>query len=313
VLAAARPDDPVADGDALVVATSGSSGRPKLAVLTHDAVAASATATSRRLRVDPAEDRWLACLPLAHVGGLGVVTRSLHTGTPLTVHDRFDPAAVQAAPDGGCTLTSLVPAALRRIDPDGFRIILVGGQSPPPDRPSHVLATYGMTETGGGVAYEGVPLDGVEVRIGDDGEILVRGPMLLRAYRDGRDPKTDDGWLPTGDLGALVDGVLVVHGRRGELVISGGENVWPAEVERVLRLHPAVADAAVVGRPDPEWGQRVVAIVVPRDLDRPPTLEELRDHAKAHLPALAAPRELELVADLPRTASGKVRRMDLDG
>jgi O-succinylbenzoic acid--CoA ligase len=310
VLRAARPDEPVEPGDALVVATSGTDGDPKAVVLTHEAVAASASATSARLGIDPAEDRWLACLPLAHVGGLAVVTRALLTGTPLTVHDAFDAAAVDAAASEGCTRTSLVPTALARIDPAPWRTILVGGQAPPPERPANVLATYGMTESGSGIAYEGIPLDGVEVRVDDD-ELLLRGPMLLRCYRDGTDPRRADGWFPTGDLGEVVDGRIRVLGRRGDLVITGGENVWPAAVERALADAPGVREVAVTGRPDPEWGQRVVAHVVPADPASPPTLEQLRAVAKEHLPAYAAPTVLELVAALPRTASGKVRRTDL--
>lgn len=311
VLAAARVDEPVEPGDALVVATSGTAGRPKAAVLTHDAVAASAAATSAHLGVDPAADRWLACLPLAHVGGLSVVTRALHTGTPLVVHERFDAAAVDEAARAGCTRTSLVPTAMARVDAAAWRTILVGGQAAPPDRPANVVATYGMTETGSGIAYDGVPLDGVELRVADDGQIHVRGPMLLRAYRDGTDPKDAAGWLPTGDAGELVDGVLRVHGRLGDLVITGGENVWPVAVERALADHPKVAEVAVVGRPDPEWGQAVTAVVVPADRADPPTLDELRDHAKRVLPGYAAPRVLELVGSLPRTSLGKVRRRDL--
>jgi O-succinylbenzoic acid--CoA ligase len=241
-----------------------------------------------------------------------VVTRSLRTGTPLTVHDAFDAAAVEQAAAGGCTLTALVPTALARIDPGLFRRILVGGQAPPVERPGHVVATYGMTETGSGVVYDGMPLDGVEVRIEPDGEIHLRAPMLLRAYRDGTDPKLPDGWFPTGDLGEVLDdGRLQVHGRRGDLIITGGENVWPVAVERALVTHPGVAEVAVVGRPDPEWGHRVVAVVVPVEGATPPTLAELRDWAKRTLPAYAAPTVLEVVATLPRTTSDKVRRSEL--
>ena len=135
--------------------------------------------------------------------------------------------------------------------------------------------------------------------------------MLLRAYRDGRDPRSVDGWLPTGDLGAVRAGIIEVHGRRGDLIITGGENVWPAAVERVLLDHPAVADVAVVGRPDPEWGQRVVAVVVPADAAAPPDLAALRAHTKDHLHPHAAPTVLELVDALPRTTLGKVRRSAL--
>jgi O-succinylbenzoic acid--CoA ligase len=166
-----------------------------------------------------------------------------------------------------------------------------------------------MSETGSGVVYDGVPLDGVELRV-VDGEIHVRAPMLLRCYRDGTDPKDADGWFPTGDAGAWdpVGYRLSVWGRTGDLVITGGENVWPVAVERVLATHPGVAEVAVVGRPDPEWGSRVVALVVPSDPASPPSLASLRDAVRAELPAYAAPRELELLAALPRTSSGKVVR-----
>jgi O-succinylbenzoic acid--CoA ligase len=312
VLAAARPEEPVAEGDALVVATSGTTGDPKAVVLTHDAVAASARATSARLGVDPGADRWLACLPLAHVGGLSVVTRALLTGTPLTVHDGFDAGAVEAAAAAGCTLVSLVPTALRRIDPSGFRTVLLGGSAMPDELPPNAVTTYGMTETGSGVVYDGRPLDGVEVRV-VDGEIHLRGPMLLRCYRDGTDPKTADGWLPTGDVGAWdpATGRLRVFGRRGDMIVTGGENVWPTAVERVLERLPSVREVAVTGEPDPEWGQRVVALVVPADPAAPPTLGELRDAVRGELPAYAAPRALRLLDALPRTASGKVARARL--
>jgi len=301
---------PVADGDALVMATSGTTGTPKGVVLTHAAVAAHARAVSERLAVDPARDRWLACLPLAHIGGLGVVTRALVTGTGLDVVAGFSAAAVDEAPAlWGSTLTSLVPTALDRVDADRWRAIVLGGSGDARPRGPNVIHTYGLTETGGGVVYDrGGALPGTEVRV-LRGEIEVRGPTLLRAYRDGTDPRRDDGWLPTGDLGSIDgDGALVVAGRAGDLIVTGGENVWPEAVEAAVRRHPLVLDAAVAGRPDDEWGQRVVAFVVPRPGPDPPTLLEVRALVKEHLPAFAAPRELVLVDVVPRTALGKIRR-----
>ena len=297
---------PVEPGDALVVATSGSTGEPKGVVLTHGAVAASAEATSRRIAVDPATDRWLACLPLSHVGGLAVVCRAVLTGTPVEVHDGFDAAAVLASP---ATLVSLVYTALDRIDPARFRLILGGGSAPLHEVAPNVVQTYGMTETGSGVVYDGVPLDGMEVRVDTGGEIHLRGPMLLRAYRDGRDPVGADGYFATGDSGTWdAGGRLVVHGRTGDVIVTGGEKVWPDSVERVLRAVAGVAEVAVVGRPDPRWGSRVTAVVVAADPSDPPRLEALREAAKAELPRYAAPHALEVVAKLPRTALGKVRR-----
>jgi O-succinylbenzoic acid--CoA ligase len=310
VLAAARIDDPVDDGDAAVVATSGSSGPAKAVVLTHDALRASAHATSTRLGVDPVTDTWLACIPLAHVGGLSVVTRALITGTKLVVHERFDADAAMAAARDGATLVSLVATALRRIDPAAFRTIVLGGSRPPDILPQNTVTTYGMTETGSGVVYDGRALHGVELEV-RDGEIHLRGPMLLRTYRDGRDPKDADGWFATGDLGRIDHGVLTVFGRKGDLIITGGENVWPEPVEAVLSHVANVKDVAITGRPDDEWGQRVVAIVVPVNNTRPPTLEQLRAEVKDHIGPWAAPRAVEYVDTIPRTPLGKVERRAL--
>jgi O-succinylbenzoic acid--CoA ligase len=299
VLAALAVDEPVADGDALVIATSGTSGEPKGVVLTHAAIAASAQASNTALGVT-GEDTWLACLPLAHIGGLSVVLRALHAGTPFTFAD-----------DDRATLVSLVPTMLQRMDVTRFRRVLLGGAAAPDGLPRNVVRTYGMTETGSGVAYDGRALDGVELRVDDGGQIHVRGPMLLRCYRDGTDPKDAGGWLPTGDAGALVDGVLRVSGRIGDVINTGGEKVWPVAVERALAGAPGVSEVAIAGRADAEWGQRVVAFVVPTDRSAPPSLDALRDRVKETLPAYCAPKELVLVDALPRTASGKVRRADL--
>lgn len=301
----------VAEGDALVVTTSGSTGEPKGVVLTHEAVAASAHATSRRLGVDPRRHQWLACLPLSHIGGLSVVTRAVLAGTGLVVHDGFDPARVAevAGPD---VLVSLVPTTLARTDASLFGTVVLGGSSPPRALPPNVVTTYGLTETGSGVVYDGVPLDGVEIDISDQGEIRLRCPMLLRCYRDGTVAVGADGWFATGDAGALDEqGRLQVHGRLSEMIITGGENVWPVAVEEVLRRHPGVAEVAVSSRPDPEWGEIVVACVVPADAKAPPGLAELRSLVRSELAAYAAPKALALMTSLPRTAIGKLRREEL--
>ncbi len=314
-LAGGRPTQP---GDAAVVATSGTTGHPKGVVHTHASIAASASATSTALSVDPANDRWLACLPLAHIGGLAVVMRSLVTDTPVEVHDGFSPTAVLDALDRGATLVSLVTKALQQVPADRFRMILVGGATPPPDRPANVWATYGLTETGSGVIYEKQWLDGLEVRIDDDQEIWLRGPMLLRCYRNATaesgpidsDPKDAAGWFPTGDLGRWADdGSLAVDGRKGDVIDTGGEKVWPERAERVLAAQPGVADVAVVGRPHAEWGHEVVAVIVPSGAG--PQLEQLRDAVRAELPVWYAPRRIELVESLPRTALGKLQRTRL--
>jgi O-succinylbenzoic acid--CoA ligase len=272
-------------------------------------------------------DRWLCCLPLAHVGGLLVLLRSVLLGAPITVHPRFDPAAVAAEADAA--FVSLVPTMLIRLrdadaDLSHFRAILVGGAAVPAwlaDRAraegANVIETYGLTESCGGVVYDGRPLPGTEVRIDGDGGIQLRGPTLMRGYLDDAEATarafTDGGWLRAGDAGWIDDqGRLRVVGRLDDLINTGGEKVWPAEVEAVLQDHPGVAEVAIVGRPDPEWGQRVVAYVVPADPTAPPSLEALRDHVALSLPRHTAPRHLVLVPEgLPRTASGKVRRTEL--
>ena len=297
-------------GDALVVATSGTTGLPKGVVLTHDAVAASASATSARLGVTT-DDVWLACLPLSHVGGLSVVMRAIVTGSGLVVHDGFDTGAVHEAARRGTTLVSLVATAMRRVDTTLFRTIVLGGSRPPDDLPPNVVTTYGMTETGSGVVYDGLGLDGVEVDIDVQGEIRLRCPMLFRAYRDGSSPLVD-GWFATGDLGELAaDGRLTVFGRRDDMINTGGEKVWPARVEAVIADDSSVAAVAVAGVDDPEWGQRLVAWIVPADSSRLPTLEAIRSSVGAVLPMYMAPREIRLVDALPTTSSGKVLRHEL--
>jgi O-succinylbenzoic acid--CoA ligase len=284
------------DDDALVVFTSGTSGEAKGVVLTHDAIAASARASNAALGVDD-RDSWFACLPLAHIGGLSVVLRALHAETPFSFED------------DGATLVSVVPTLLQRMDTSRYRRVLLGGAAAPDGLAPNVVRTYGMTETGSGVAYDGRPLDEVELRVDGAGQIHVRGPMLLRCYLDGTDPKDADGWFATGDAGEIVADVLHVHGRIGDVINTGGEKVWPTAVERALAGAPGVAEIAIAGRADPEWGQRVVAFVVPADA--PPTLDALRDVVKQSLPAYCAPKELVLVDALPRTTSGKIRRRDL--
>jgi O-succinylbenzoic acid--CoA ligase len=318
------PDgQPVEDGDAVVVATSGTSGEPKGVIHTHDSVVASAEAIGKALQVQPAADRWLACLPLAHIGGLAVVLRSIVTDTPVEIHDRFDAAETIAAANRGATLVSLVTRALNQVPADLFRTVLIGGAASPADRAPNVIATYGMTETGSGVVYQvpgqpSVLLDGLEVHIGPpdspappgtEDEIHLRGPMLFRGYRFRDTPFVADGWFPTGDLGTLdSQGSLVVAGRRGDVIVTGGEKVWPDPVERVIADRVDVAEVALIGRPDPDWGHRVVAVVVTASGHPDPTLDELRETVVSRLPVWAAPKELEFRNELPKTSLGKIRR-----
>lgn len=299
------------DGDALVIASSGSTGAPKGIIHTHSSILAGAQASASRLQLT-SDDHWLVCIPVSHVGGFSVVARALHTGAALTLHPTFDAAAVDQALKHGVTHTSLVATALSRIDTSLFQTILLGGSSAPANLPSNVITTYGMTETGGGVVYNGQPLDNVEIQIVDD-EIFLRCPMLMRAYRDDQSISTDDGWYATGDRGEIDEMnnnfKLSVYGRQTDLIITGGENVWPSVVENSLTSHPIVKQVVVRGVPDTTWGQRVVAYIALNDstqTSEAKLLSDLREHVKQTLPAFCAPHQIVVLAEIPRTSLGKV-------
>ncbi len=314
---------PVDEAVAVVMPTSGTAGAPRLVELSRRAVEAAVSASAAALGAD---DRvpWIVCLTPAHIGGLLVLLRGAVLGAPVIVHERFEPERiVQACAEGGA-FVSLVPAMVMRIVATGGPLegltMLVGAAALDPlvaerarELGARVVTTYGMSETCGGVVYDGWPLHGTQVRVGEEADVELRGPTLMEGYRG--DPTatgaafTTDGWLRTGDLGRLLeDGRLAVDGRADDLIRTGGEKVWPEEVERVLREHPKVRDVAVGATPHPIWGQQVVARVVPATIDDPPALDELREWVSERLVRFKAPRELVLVPEIERTASGKVRR-----
>jgi O-succinylbenzoic acid--CoA ligase len=331
---------------------------PKGAELTAEALLASARASLARLGARPG-DRWLCDLPAHHISGLGVLVRSLVSGsTPAIVAARYSrraagtwaealprpavshadgtpPAGDSAAwqPSGGirgpddwdgCVYVSLVPTQLRRLldagaPLAGVRAILLGGAAIPPGMLDEVAAagaravtSYGMTETCGGCVYDGVPLDGVQVAAAADGRIRISGPVLFSRYRLAPGPTADaldDGWFITSDLGGIgADGRLTIRGRADDVINSGGEKIVCDEVERALRGCAAVRDVAVVGVPDPRWGERVTAIVIAADPASPPSLELLSEQVRASLPRYAAPRGMLLVTELPLLGSGKPDR-----
>jgi O-succinylbenzoic acid--CoA ligase len=298
---------------AVVIATSGSTGAPKGVMLTAAALRASAAASLRRLEAAKGE-RWLCCLPVSHVSGLQVLVRALLSESEPIIHERFDPRAVL---DSGADHVSLVPTQLHRLvetgaDLSGFRTILLGGAAPRSglldearDLGARIVTTYGMSETCGGCVYDGRPLYNVDLKIGADGLIRIAGPVLFSGYRSGGPPPFDGGWFVTSDLGELAGGRLRVLGRADDVINTGGEKVVAAAVAAVLDAHPEVADVAVVGAPDPEWGERVTAVVVPANPDTPPTLAQLRAYSRDRLPPHAAPRELRLVPALPLLPNGK--------
>lgn len=304
------PGEPVDEGDALVVATSGSTGEPKGVVHTHGSIKAAVANTGARLGCSAA-DHWLACISLAHVGGLSVVLRALHFGSQLTIESRADKATIESAVKNGTNMTSLVPTILHSVDISNFKTVLVGGAHTPTNLPSNAISTYGLTETFGGVVYNGEPIDGVEIRIGTDSEIEIRCDSLLRTYRNGIDPKNSEGWLHTGDLGEFKDGKLSVLGRKDDLIKTGGYKVWPITVENSLRQHEVVADVVVAGTPDEKWGQTVTAWVVLRPDTKSLRLEDLSKHVRLTLPDYCAPKKVFIVDEIPRSSLGKALMSEL--
>jgi O-succinylbenzoic acid--CoA ligase len=310
------------------VLTSGSSGAPKPIGLTYGNFLWNAVGSGFNIGVDPA-DRWLCCVPLSHIAGLGIVMRSVIYGTAAVIHDGFEVDQVGAALESDeIAVVSLVATMLTRlleagVDLSGPRAILVGG-GPVPEgaleeaiaKGATVVQTYGLTETCSQVTTlapadarrklgsAGRPLLTTHLRI-QDGEILIQGPTVAPGRADA------DGWLHTGDLGHIdEEGFLYVVDRIDDLIVSGGENVVPAEVEEVLLRHPEVADAAVIGREDPEWQQAVTAVVVlVNGSDVSP--DDLRRHCSESLAGFKVPKRVELAAALPRTPSGKLMRRAL--
>jgi O-succinylbenzoic acid--CoA ligase len=311
---------------AAIVVTSGTTGEPKGVELTRTGMRVMGRGYSAGLDAD-ASDRWLTCLPLHHVASLGALARAYVTRASWVAHERFDIDRVARAPrDDGTTIVSLVPTTLLRLlDADAplheFRRVIIGGAPLPgalrarAEQAGVVIAdAYGLSETWGGFALDGVAIAGIDFRLDPEGgEILVHGAPVMRGYR--LDPERSaevldgGGWLRTGDIGEVDErGRLRVIDRAKDLVITGGVNVSPTEVENVLVTHPNVEDVCVIGVPDPEWGERVVAFVVAAPSSAAPTLNALRAFASEQLAASKLPRELRVVDAIPRSGGGKALR-----
>jgi o-succinylbenzoate---CoA ligase len=324
----------VSEDTAVIICTSGSTGEPKGVELSAAAMLYSALASLDRIGAGPGE-RWLCCLPVTHIAGIQVLVRSLAAGAEpylAGAHEGPLPQTIAAGAAAGCRHLSLVPTQLTRLEPEalaGYRTILLGGAAAADGQVDRaraaglpVVTTYGMSETCGGCVYDGIPLDGVraEARDEDGGRIWIAGPVLFQRYTafPGRaglpaqagGPAGD--WFRTGDLGALdAAGRLVVRGRADDVINTGGHKVVPAEVATVLQACPGVRDAAVLGQSHPEWGEQVVAVIVPADPRDPPTLKMLRMHVKERLPRYAAPSRVVLVDAVPMLPSGKPDLMRL--
>jgi O-succinylbenzoic acid--CoA ligase len=289
----------------LVMLTSGSSGTPKATELTWFALEASAQLTQGVL-APKGGTVWVPCLPPSHIGGLAVLLRTVYTDASLLW---LDPEELERGPELGATHIAVVTRQLQRTDLGGYDCVLLGGAKPPMDVADNVVTTWGMTETGSGIVYDGLALPGVELAT-DAGELCVKSPTLFRSYRGvARPNRTINGegdWFPTGDGGSLSpDGVLSVHGRLGYVISTGGEKVWPENLEAVLRDVPGVLDVAVRGEDDPAWGQKIVAYVVTDGRD---VSEALRFTSAERIGPWAKPKDIRVVVAIPRTTNGKVRR-----
>ncbi|NNN12934.1 MAG: AMP-binding protein [Acidimicrobiaceae bacterium] len=295
-------------GAALVITTSGTTSNPKAVVHTMENLRTSALAISSRLSTTT-NDHWICSLPISHIGGMSVITRSLLTNTAVTVLEKPTPQAITGAAAAGGNLISIVLAMMDRIDLSQFKKVLLGAQNPPSNLAANVVTTYGMTETGSGVFYNGRPLDGVEFKLTDAGEVLIKGPMLATTYRDGRPILDDDGWLHTDDFATVgPNGSLEVRGRITEIINTGGEKVFPFEVESEILKSQKVADCAVIAMPDQKWGEAVIAVLVPKDPTDPPTLGEVTELTRGALPPWYSPKQIILVGSIPRTPLGKPQR-----
>ncbi len=336
------------DAPAVVVFTSGTAAFPRAVVLTQGNLMWGAIASGRNLGVLPG-DRWLCCMPLHHIGGLSIVTRSAAYGTAVVLHPRFDADAVNHAIDHDeITLLSLVPTMLARLlqarggrlFPSRLRAALIGGgpiESALLEEAAALrltaLPTYGLTEAASqvttlsprewpaGLSSAGRPLPftrveirdeaGQPVRPGEEGEIVVKGPTVMAGYLgepDATAATLRGRWLHTGDFGTWdAEGRLIVLDRRADRIVSGGENVSPAEVEKVLAANPSIADVCVVGLPSTEWGQEVAAVVTLRP-GAMLTLEGMRQHAAATLASFKLPRHVMIASAVPRSAGGKLLR-----
>lgn len=300
----------VDDDIGLVMLTSGSSGDPKAVELTWDALRASADLTQSTLRVDGAPPVWFPCLPACHIGGLAVLLRAILSDATLQWGDEDD---IDSAPSRGATHIAVVRPQLLRHDTGAYAKVLLGGAKPPVALPENVIATWGMTETGSGVVYDGIPLPNVDVAV-VDGELCVRTPTLFRSYRTSSRPRVVgpdglDDWFPTGDGGDVSNGTVSVRGRIGFVINTGGEKLWPEELEAVVGRVPGVRDAAVTGVEDSQWGQRVVVLVV---CDGTNLDGLIADAAQEAIGPWAKPKEIRYVAAIPRTANGKIRRRELE-
>jgi O-succinylbenzoic acid--CoA ligase len=316
---------PVSENDALIIPTSGTTGDPKGVILTHQAIKSSVKLTHKYLNFDPVSDKWLLILPPYHIGGLMVILRSLLCNTSFEALEQVSENSLNTKLIQGYNLTAAVGSQINFFRELEFKAVLFGAMPTETKNQPNFIQTYGLTETCSGVVYNGVCLEGVTTKIEPEtGQIFLKSPTLLRAYRnnlnnplavtpEGWDPKTTDGFFPTKDVGFINQfGKLEVLGRIDDVIITGGEKVWPQKVETTLKSLPGVKDVALTGLPHPKWGSIVCALIVYKDQRYKYSYQDLKALLLNELAFYEIPKLITSVPELPKTPLGKLKRKEVN-
>ncbi len=312
----------VSSNDALVQLTSGTTGYPKSIIHTFDSLKAHGAMVNEFLKVNPKEDRWIACLPLSHIGGLGVVMRAYFANMQVEIIKAPDKTELERLNANGYNMVSLVASILDRINVNSYKAVVIGGMAEPDNVPDNVFPTYGLSESGGGVVYKGECLRGVRIKIQPGSQLIeIDSPTLLRAYRSmynsalgeyvvskqGIAPELHDGYFVTSDCGYFENDRLKILGRRDDLINTGGEKIWAKTLEDIILSINGIDRVCVMGLKDQKWGQKIVAAVV-KSKNSKATSEDIIQTVKNRLASWAVPKEIQFVDDLPKTAIQKIDR-----
>ncbi len=312
----------VSSNDALIQLTSGTTGYPKSVIHTFDSLKAHGAMVNEFLKVNPKSDRWIACLPLSHIGGMGVVMRAYFADMPVEIIETPDKTELERLNANGYNMVSLVASVLDRINTRSYKAVVIGGMAEPDNVAENIFPTYGLSESGGGVVYKGECLRGVRIKIQPGSQLIeINSPTLLRAYRsmhesavgknvvskEGIYPELDNGYFVTSDCGYFENDRLKILGRRDDLINTGGEKIWAKTLEDIILSIDGIDQVCVVGLKDQKWGQKIVAAVA-KSKDSKATSEDIIRTVKDRLASWAVPKEIQFVDDLPKTAILKTDR-----
>ncbi len=310
----------VCHGDALIISTSGTTGKPKALIHTFDSLKSHSRLVNEYLKINSQKDKWIACLPLNHIGGLGVVLRSMFENFEVAILEKPDPKRINDLNREGFNLISLVITILSKIDISHFKAVVLGGMAEPEKTQDNVFATYGLTETGGGVVYNGQTLNKVSIRIDKDSSLIsVKTPTLFRGYRSlfnetlhvyeisaqGIEPELTDGYFQTSDCGFFDNDRLKILGRTDDVINTGGEKIWPGTIESEISAIEGIIEVAVVPVADVKWGHKIVAAITKQPQSKI-TVTEIANVIRDSLSDWAVPKEIKFVQELPKTSIGKI-------